>query len=167
MTKSIACLLTLLFVFLPGGCARKTGAQAVPPVAERYGSADTAAWYADALPWNASPVDLSFLNEKPAGKRGFVRAKGDALVFADGTPARFWGGNLAAYALFADKEQIRQQARRIAKLGYNLMRLHHHDSTRWVSPTVIDKSRDDSRHLDATGMDRIDWWIKCLKDEGV
>lgn len=145
------------------------GGRVVPSVAQRYGRPDTSTWFAGAMAWDASPVDLSFLNaaDRPAGRRGFVRAKGDALVWADGTPARFWGGNIAAYAIFTDKEVIRQQARRIACLGYNLMRFHHHDSMGWVGRTVIDKTRDDSQHLDPEVMDRLDFWIKCLKDEGV
>lgn len=134
---------------------------------ERYGPAETKNWYSGALRPDASPVDLSFLNHKPAGKRGFVRAEGDRLVFADGSEARFWGGNLAAYALFVDKETIRTQANRIARLGYNLMRIHHHDSTRWVARTVIDKRQPDSQQLDEEVLDRLDYWIKCLKEEGV
>jgi hypothetical protein len=134
---------------------------------ERYGPADTAAWHAGALRHDASPVDLSFLNDKPAGKRGFVQVHGDELRFADGTPARFWGANLAGYGLFVDRAAFGAQARRMARLGYNLIRIHHHDSTGWVDPTVIDKSRRDTRRLDATGLDAVDWWIKCLKDEGI
>jgi len=144
----------------PGGRVRKS-------LAERYGPADTSRWFRGAMLHDRSPVDLSFLNHKPAGKHGSVRAKGEQLVFADGTEARFWGGNIAAYAIFAPKEQIAAQARRIAQLGYNLMRFHHHDSMRWVSRTVIDKTRTDSQHLDAEVMDRMDYWIKCLRDEGV
>lgn len=143
------------------------GAEVVKSAGERYGEADTARWYSDALKHDASPVDLRFLNHRPAGKFGFVEARGEDLVFENGQQARFWGGNLAAYALFADKEQIRVQARRIAALGYNLMRIHHHDSTGWVGRTVIDRSRADSRHFDAEVMDRLDWWIACLKEEGV
>ncbi len=144
----------------PGGAIAKS-------LAERYGAEDTQHWFSGALRPDTSPVDLSFLNHKPAGKLGFVRADGDRLVFGDGSEARFWGGNLAAYALFVDKETIRAQANRIARLGYNLMRIHHHDSTRWVARTVIDKRQPDSQHLDDEVMDRLDYWIKCLKDEGV
>lgn len=143
------------------------GGQVAPSAAERYGAADPDAWPADRLSWERSPVDLSHLSDKPAGVHGFVRAEGDRFVFEDGTEARFWGGNLAAYALFGEKPWIEVQARRIAQLGYNLMRLHHHDSTRWVNPTVIDKARGDSQHLDAAAMDRLDYWIWCLKQEGV
>ncbi len=148
-------------VTLPaGGILLKT-------LAERYGPVETSRWYSGALLHDKSPVDLSFLNHKPAGKFGFVKAKGDKLVFENGQEVRFWGGNIAAYAIFADKEHIRAQAKRIAQLGYNLMRIHHHDSMGWVGRTVIDKNRADSQHLDAEVMDRLDYWIKCLRDEGV
>ena len=145
------------------------GGRVVKSAAERYGPVDTPKWHPDAMAWNESPVDVSFLNneDKPAGRHGFVKAQGDGLVYEDGTPARFWGGNIAAYALFVDKDDIRQQARRIARLGFNLMRIHHHDSMTWVSRPVIDKTRPDSQTLDAEVMDRLDWWIKCLRDEGV
>ncbi len=143
------------------------GGAVLPTSAERYGPTDTSRWYRNALPADGSPVDLSDLNDKPAGRHGFVQARGDDLVFADGTPVRFWGGNLAAYALFVPNDQIDRHARRIAQLGYNLMRLHHHDSTRWVSPTVIDKSGSDSRRLDERALDRLDYWVKALKEQGV
>ncbi len=143
------------------------GGQVAKTLLERYGPADTARWYSGAMRHDRSPVDLSFLNHKPAGRHGPVRADGDRLVFADGTEARFWGGNIAAYAIFEDKQRIETQAKRIAQLGYNLMRFHHHDSTAWVGRTVIDKTRDDSQQLDPQVMDRLDWWIKCLRDQGV
>jgi hypothetical protein len=145
------------------------GASRVPSIDERYGNADTRRWFRNALDWNSSPVDLSFLNrhDRPAGRHGFVRADGDRLVYEDGTPARFWGANLAAYALFATPRQnVAAQARRMAKLGYNLMRIHHHDSD-WVDPNVFDRKFKDSRHLNAKSLDSLDWWIKCLKDEGI
>ncbi len=143
------------------------GTERIPSLAERYGPTDTSTWYRDALQWNASPVDLRFLNDASAGQRGFVRAEGDQLIFEDGTPARFWGGNLVAYALSLPDREIEAQAKRIAQLGFNLMRIHHHDSMVWVHPTVIDQTRNDSRYLDERFLDRIDYWIKCLKDEGV
>jgi len=134
---------------------------------ESYDPINLDTWSSDVLEYTESPVDLSFLNQMPAGSHGFVQAVGDHLEFEDGTAVRFWGANLAAYALFVDDSQIDAQARRIARLGFNLVRIHHHDSTRWVSPTVIDKSQIDSRSLDATGMDRLDYWVYALKENGV
>ncbi|MBA3597208.1 MAG: cellulase family glycosylhydrolase [Methylibium sp.] len=113
---------------------------------------------------------MSFLNEdeKPAGRRGFVRAQGDALMFGDGSTARFWGTNLTAAALFGTEPQaVRQQARRLSRLGFNLVRLHHHDS-HWVKPNIFGPAGPrDTRRLDPTMLERIDWWVKCLKDEGI
>ena len=130
-------------------------------------TADTSGWYRNALDMMASPVDLSFLNDGPAGSHGFAMAKGDRIVFADGTPARFWGGTLAAYALYQDHDVIDKQCKRIAALGYNLIRIHHQDSVSWVPHTVIDQKRDDSQHLDEDFMEHLDYWTKCLKEHGV
>jgi len=131
------------------------------------GPANVAGWYPNALRADVSPVDLSFLNDKPAGLHGFVKGRGNDFEFEDGTPIRFWGANIAAAALDVDKRQIKAQAKRLARLGYNLVRLHHHDSTGWVKKTVIDKHRNDSRHLNPDMIDKVDYWISCLKDEGV
>ena len=54
----------------------------------------------------------------------------------------------------------------MAQLGYNLMRIHHHDSD-WVNPNIFDRRYKDTRHLDARSLDSLDWWIKCLEDEGI
>ena len=116
---------------------------------------------------NALPFDLSFLNHRPAGKYGPVRADGADLVFEDGTAARFWGVNIQAYALFGtDRHNTRRHARRLAKLGVNIARLHHHDSA-WVRPNVFGDAASSTRRLDKEALARIDWWIKCLRDEGI
>ena len=142
----------------------------VPTVTEKFGLKDASAWPADVVDWQASPVDLSFLNaaEKPAGKRGFLTAAHGRLVFADGTAARFWGTNLVAYALFATpREAVKHQAHRLAELGFNLVRIHHFDST-WVEPNIFGAGAAlDTKHLDNASLEKLDWWIECLKDEGI
>jgi hypothetical protein len=141
--------------------------------AEKFGAADYTAWPAGILDDGAA-VDLSFLNaaEIPAGKHGFVKAQGedhaDELVFGDGTPARFWGANLTGYALFGTpKENVKLQAHRLSALGFNLVRIHHHDSE-WVDPNIFGpRSVTGTKSLDAAMLEKLDWWIKCLKDEGI
>jgi len=141
-----------------------------PTVAERFGSDNDTAWPTNILNWAKAPVDLSFLNapEKPAGKRGFLKAVNDRLVFDDGTPARFWGTNLVAYSLFAttSKEDVKRQARRLSELGFNLVRLHHIDSD-WVHPNVLGNGAPNTQKLNAAALEKLDWWIKCLEDEGI
>lgn len=142
-----------------------------PTPTERFGLVDPTAWPEDQVDWRTSPVDLSFLNarQKPAGKHGFVQARGEQLLFEDNTPVRFWGTNLSAYALFkSPDEEIAQQAKRLSALGFNLVRLHHHDSP-WVSPNVFGDGTQvrGTQQLDAESMRKLDLWIKALKDEGI
>lgn len=140
-----------------------------PSRAVSLGAGDRGAWVRDSLDWDVSPVDLSFLNrdDRPAGRRGFVRAKGDQLRFGDGTPARFWGTNLTAGALFeTPKAAVPRQAKRLAALGFNLVRIHHHDS-HWVVPNIFGRNARDTQTPSPEMLDRLDWWIKCLKDEGI
>ena len=133
---------------------------------ERYGASEP--WPGPTLAWDSWPIDVSFLSDqdRPAGRHGRVRAVGADLVFSDGTPARFWGTNVQAYALYyGTKEAVALQARRIAALGYNLVRIHHHDSA-WVSPNVF-AAGDTTGRLDDGALDRLDWWVDCLTREGV
>jgi len=135
-------------------------------LAERYGASDETTWNKNIMLPHKAFVDLSFLNHKPAGKFGFVEAKGDELQISD-KPIRFWGCNVQAYSLFVtDKDLIKKQAKRIAALGYNLVRLHHHDSKRWVKKCLI-ADGDTSQEIDQEALDSYFYWIKCLKDEGI
>lgn len=126
-------------------------------------------WHKQAIPWNTSPLDLSFLNapHKPAGKHGFLQSRGEQLVFEDGSPIRFWGANLQASALFKTWDSnIKAQAKRLSRLGFNLIRIHHHDS-HWVKPNIFDTSNQNTLTLNDAALRKLDWWIKCLKDEGI
>ncbi len=44
-----------------------------------------------------SRIDLSYLLDPPAGKHGFVTAKGDHFYSADGRQIRFWGVNITEW----------------------------------------------------------------------
>lgn len=131
---------------------------------------DISGWHEDLLDWQTTPMDLSFLNatERPAGKRGHVKTKGDQLVFEDGTVAKFWGTNITAYTLFATpKYMVEAQAKRLSALGFNLVRLHHHDSP-WVNPNIFgDQKSNNTKIINEDSIEKIDWWIKCLKEEGI
>ena len=141
-----------------------------PTITERFGGDDTSTWIPNMIEWNTSPVNLSFLNapERPAGKRGFVKTKGEQLIFEDGKIAKFWGTNISAFTIFGTpKENVKSQARRLSELGFNLVRIHHFDSI-WVNPNIFGaQSNNSTKIIDENAMDKIDWWIKCLKDEGI
>ena len=76
------------------------------------------------------PVDISFLfeDEKPAGKHGFLKVSGKDLAFEDGTTVKFWGTNFNGWGCFPEHDYAKKLARRLAKIGINLVRFHQLDS---------------------------------------
>ena len=91
---------------------------------EKYGVAPDG-WFAfepDGDPFNATPLDLRWLNERTAGDGGYIRAKGDAFVHEKtGQPVRFWGVNVEPELLSEDGRALDRMARRLAKLGVNIV----------------------------------------------
>jgi hypothetical protein len=133
----------------------------------------TPEWFAYEVGKYGTPVDLSFLNKDaqgnwvPAGAHGFVKVDGERFVFADGTPVRFWGTNITAYAAVADAARAEQLAERVARLGCNLVRLHHLDSE-WA-PGIIDRQNPDNttQNLNAENLRKLDRLVYELKRRGV
>ena len=117
------------------------------------------------------PLDISFVfeNEKPAGKHGFLKTDGRHFVFEDGTKVRFWGTNLNGGANFPEHTYAKKLAKRLAKLGINIVRFHQLDSE-WNTPNIFAFSKGkpfDGKSLDEESMDRLDYLIYCLKNEGI
>jgi hypothetical protein len=78
-----------------------------------------------------SAVDFSKMgfHDAPAGKYGYTLAKGPHFVFEKkpDSPQRFYGVNVCFSANFPEADQPKRLARRLAMLGYNAIRIHHHD----------------------------------------
>ncbi len=140
--------------------------QAVADPSLVWDAYDQSTWIPFTLPWDSAPVDVSWLNEKPAGTHGKLTVRDGHFVFADGTPARFWGTCFSAGANFPTHEQSEAIARRLAALGVNIVRTHHADAF-WAERNFFGKDSPDTRHFDPDSMDRFDYLIHCLKREGV
>src|SRR5512138_52815 len=70
-----------------------------------------------------SATDLRRLNETFAGEHGVIATKGDEFIFAaNQEPVRFWAVNGPPHDLSG--EALKQCARRLAKYGVNLVRMH-------------------------------------------
>lgn len=69
-------------------------------------------------------LDLRSLNEARAGQSGFVRRDGAKLVLGSGRPVRFWGVNAGPGITGLDHASVTYLARRLAKTGVNLVRIH-------------------------------------------
>ncbi len=130
-------------------------------------------WVPFTLWWNDQlPVDISFVfeKEKPAGKHGFLTVQGDRFVFEDGAPGRFWGTNFNSGANFPTHSDAEMVARRLAKFGVNIVRFHQMDAE-WATPNIFEQNRaapkDTTRTLDTESMDRLDYLIHSLKEQGI
>ena len=129
-------------------------------------------WKPFSLTWDDAPIDLSFVyeRERPAGKHGFLTVRGDQLVFEDGAEARFWGTCFNSGANFPSHADSQIIARRLAKFGLNMMRTHQMDAE-WSTPNLFQfnraKPKDHTRSFDPQSMDRLDYLIHCLKQEGI
>ncbi len=124
------------------------------------------------LPWDDMPIDLSILYEKdkPAGKHGFLKVQGDRFVFEDGTEARFWGTNFNSAQNFPSHEHSVKVARRLAKIGVNMVRFHQLDAE-WSTPNIFQFTKGNNKantmSFDPVSLDRLDYLIYCLKQEGI
>jgi hypothetical protein len=109
-------------------------------------------------------IDANDWLDRPAGKHGGVRMVKDGFALEDGTPIKFWGVNLSYTANAPDKETADFTAARYAKYGINAVRMH-----KFSYPTDKMGIGDpkDSTRMDAKGLDRLDYFVSKLKEQGV
>jgi hypothetical protein len=112
---------------------------------DRYG--------ADAL------LDLRFLNEKVAGESGFIKRTPDGNDFAlgNGKPIRFWAVGSDVYR--EAPEAMARQARFLAKLGVNMIRMHTQ-----IAPTGPNTQLTDVNEKEIDGIQRC---VAAMKKEGI
>lgn len=111
-----------------------------------------------------SALDFSFLQDAPAGKYGFIQAGKDGKLTFENAPdkrIRFYGVNLCFNANFLDKATVDRMADEFVRQGYNLVRIHHHDSA------MLDKNAPDSLTLDPEQLDRLDYLFYRMKENGI
>ena len=145
------CFCLIRGAFLPNGKLKpgeksgkaEEGCFAYEPGADRFG--------ADAL------LDLRGLNEKTAGAAGAVRRKGDRFVLGDGKPVRFFAVNVSSGNAAQSRDSVDYLARRLAKLGVNMVRFH--------SP-LFDRTGDPAK-VDARKLDDLHYLIAAMKRQGI
>ncbi|MBN1410872.1 MAG: hypothetical protein JW969_08495 [Spirochaetales bacterium] len=120
------------------------------------------------IPWDDTtdtPVSLSYLNSGPAGSGGFLRVDGKGHIIDDTGRKKFWGVTLCFGACFPKKEDAPKIAGHIAKFGVNLVRFLHMDM--YSAPRGIWKSIEPDREIDPVQMDRLDYFVAQLKENGI
>ena len=98
----------------------------------------------------------------PAGKYGWIKNVNGHFEFENlpGRPQRFFGVNLCFSANFPEHELADILVRRLRRLGYNAIRIHHHDAG------TIGKNTDGVT-LDPDAMDRLDYLVAAAIREGL
>lgn len=110
----------------------------------------------------AYAIDLRRFLDSPAGKRGFLGAADGHFRFEDGTRARFWGANVGGAGCCPPHDSAEGFAERLASCGCNMLRFHAFERA------LIDyENYEDSQHFVDESFDRMDYFIKQLKDRGI
>ncbi len=119
-------------------------------------------WFAFAPevdPFDEAALDLRGLNHATAGERGFLTHRGAAFFFEeDEAPTRFWGVVVGRNEVFMDRDTMDHFARRLAKCGVNLVRLHDR---------FHDIHADDVADISARFVDHFNYFLAAMKREGI
>lgn len=109
-----------------------------------------------------SVLDFSALLDAPAGRHGPVVCRNGQLEFRDvpGQPVRLYGTNLSGTANYLSHEWATAFAERAARMGFNLIRLHHHDND-------LGNHGKDWWTFNQTRQDQLDFLIAELKRRGI
>lgn len=98
----------------------------------------------------------------PAGSAGFISIRDGHFADGSGRRIRFFGTNLTATACFPRPEDAPRVARRLAALGFNLVRLHFMDIEK---PNGLMNA--DLTTMDPGQLDRLDRLVAELKSAGI
>ena len=156
----------------------------------------TSGWFPFTIPWDdvsntplsAADLLIDFPGQNPAtviDNRGYIRAGSDGHFYFVNTlqRAKFWGINLSFDAAlppcpdapfqpgeFPDNHISETLAGRLAKLGFNAVRLTHNDYPYGESnDTIVDYNHPyhDTQHFLTNSLTRLDYLIYQLKSRGI
>ena len=128
----------------------------------RYMPAD-ASWFPATMPLPQAAgggLDVSFVLDPPAGKRGFVASRDGQFRFADGTRARFFGTTVGYGAAYPDHETAEALADHLARNGFNMVRIH-------PDSNLFDRSTGGTREFDEAQRDKLEYLMAQLKQRGI
>lgn len=163
----IALLLVLSLIACGGNNSRP--APEPPPEKPQPEEPEPQGLAAFVLPWDDNTGGITHMGERlnhtPAGKHGPLQVSEGHFSLND-ERIRFWGVNITAESNFPSQEEAEGVAGRLAKFGVNLVRFHHMDHN-WGGLGLIDYSQGDSLTLNEDALDRLDYFIHQLKEQGI
>ena len=111
-------------------------------------------------------LDLRHLSASDAGVHGPLRRSpdGNSIHLGDGTPIRFWGVNLSAQEAGQPDHLVEHTARRLAKLGVNMIR---HHSPLWIDNGLTYGTATGAVALDPAKVERLPHLVAAAKKQGI
>ncbi|WP_170065473.1 carbohydrate binding domain-containing protein [Abditibacterium utsteinense] len=125
-----------------------------------------------AMPWNDASktiTDLSDLNPAPLKAPSRIVARDGHFFDQTGRRVRFLGTNITASAAFSKPEDSVKVAARLHKYGFNIIRLHHMDSS-WPDPNIFGagEARTTAKtEVSPQSMELLDNLVAELKNQGI
>lgn len=101
-----------------------------------------------------------------AGSKGFIKTDKDKFTLQDGTPIKFYGVTLVNTACFPDSSSAIVVAKRLRKLGVNLVKLWGWDYHNNAGTSII-ASGTKSDTINANMFKLLDWFVFQLKQNGI
>ncbi|WP_404420972.1 immunoglobulin domain-containing protein [Nibricoccus sp. IMCC34717] len=122
------------------------------------------------MPWNdgaATVTSLQSWQPQEAGANGWVTADADGHYQVGGQRIRFLGVNIGATDAFPTNDRANGHAARLAKFGFNAVRLHHLEAPWEKAGVLIDYASGSSRNLSAARLDRMHYFVDALAKKGI
>ena len=121
---------------------------------------------------SATPTDVSWMNDAPAGAHGFVSTRGEHFVDGRGKVLRLWGVNINFAGAFPAKNEAPKIAARLAKFGFNAVRMHHYEGYAapngiWKTAAIGSSKPKIPREFDSDQLDRFEFFIAELIKRGI
>jgi len=113
--------------------------------------------------------DFSFMNQPITAKDRVVIRNDKFVRVADGSPVRFFGVNFAFGSSFPEPKDAVRVAKRLRRLGVNLVRLHHMDTSPDSNPANAGSilTRGPYPTLNPVAIERLRNFLDALKAEGI
>ena len=111
-----------------------------------------------------SPLDFSGMLDAPAGKYGRVVVAPDGHFTFEKAPEkriRFVGVNFCNRAQYLTHKESDELAERLARHGYNAIRIHHHDNF------LVKQDAPDSLTIDPEMLDRLEYLFAACRKRGI
>ncbi len=128
-------------------------------------------WFAWPMvePVAGSALDTSTLNAARAGSLGRIATKDGKYITGDGAPIRFFGVNVSSNDAFPSAEDAERLARRLAKGGMNIARLHHMDNQWSVESDGSLWAKGSTTHLELAPdqLDKVHRLVATLARHGI